>query len=133
MGTSSHISDAEYIVAVANNAHFLFKRLRQISGTQAIAERSTPSQIVAWLRQNADGSVDSVCKLAQVYMYLVALSLFDRGKVLPAIKGLDLPFVPWAREILAEIDNSLRATDQQVISSSVNTMGRTIAPSGSVN
>ena len=38
MGTSSNISDAEYIVAVANDAHFLFKRLRQISATQAIAD-----------------------------------------------------------------------------------------------
>lgn len=132
MGTSSHFSDAEYVVAVANDAHFLFKRLRQIPATQAVAERLTPPQIVAWLRDNGGGSVDSVRGLAQVYVYLVALSLFDRGDVLPAIKGLALPLVPWAREILTEIDNSLRATDQQVITNSVNTMGQTIATSSSV-
>ena len=132
MGTSANISDAEYIVAVANDAHFLFNRLRQISAVQTIAERLTPSQIVNWLKKNAGGSVDSVRDLAQIYEYLVALSLFDRGDVLPAIKGLELPFVPWAREILADIDNSLRATVQQVITNSVN-MGQTTVPSNSVS
>ena len=65
-------------------------------------------------------------------MHLVALLLFERGDALPAIKGLELPCVPWAREILTEIDNSLRATVQQVIINSVKTMGRTCPPSSSV-
>lgn len=46
----------------------------------------------------------------QIYIHLIALSLFDIDQVLPLIGDIHLPHIQWASSIIAYIKNSLKST-----------------------
>ncbi|MGD0656040.1 MAG: hypothetical protein ABSA16_17020 [Thermoguttaceae bacterium] len=112
---SIDITNAERIFAIANDPLFLFKRLRDDFAVQRVKNTYLPNQIIDWLNQNASQSPTTLHKLVEIYVYLVALALYNRDEVILLLKDFNLPDVRWGNIILQYIKNSLKSTSYQEI------------------
>lgn len=88
------LTNAMDIFVVANDARFLFKKLRRSPEAEQLATSCTTEELLNWLTEHAHTPPKTVEEAVQTYLHLVALYL--QGDVaLDGLKPSHVPQVQW--------------------------------------
>ena len=94
-----HLTNAMDIFVVANDARFLFKKLRRSPEADRLAASRTTDELLQWLSEHAKSAPATVEDLVQSYLHLVAVDLQGETAV-ARLRPSHIPQVQWGSQFV---------------------------------